>query len=56
MIQVINFLTDYLLVKSWDIPLSSILGGSIDENSAERSKDFSLVQMSALSNTTASGS
>ncbi len=36
MIQVVNFLTDPLLVELWGIPLSSTLGGGEDERPARR--------------------
>ena len=37
MIQVVNLLVDYPLVKLWDIKLLSIFGGNIDKSSARRS-------------------
>ncbi len=37
MIQVINLLTNYLLVELWDIPLLSTPDGNVDESFAQRS-------------------
>ena len=49
MIQVVNLFTNHPFVKLWDIPVSSIPGGSIDESFARHSWDFSFLQTSALS-------
>ena len=43
MIQIINFLGDYLLDKLWDLPFLSIFGCSVDKNLTKWNKDFSLI-------------
>ena len=50
MIWIVNFFVDCPLIKLWKYYFRAVFGGDVDENSARRNEDFSLLRSSASSN------